>query len=226
MTVINEYEIVFLFILALVLGGLIGLERERHERPAGFRTHILVSLGSSLLMMVSINVALSFPETDADPGRIAAQVVSGIGFLGAGTILREGLTVKGLTTAASLWAVAAIGLAAGGGYYFIAIITTLMAFITLFFFSRLELKIDNAIKIDRRLLFCKIVDQPGVLGKIGLILGSRNINIENVNIDRDKDEGELLIELELQLPANLEIGLINQDLLEIEELKEIDWNEL
>ena len=105
-------------IVATLFGGLIGLERESHKRPAGFRTHILVCIGSALVMMISQYAFLEFSgKLGYDPGRIAAQVISGIGFLGAGTILREGSTIKGLTTAASLWVVAGIGLAVGTGFY-------------------------------------------------------------------------------------------------------------
>ena len=95
---------------AILFGGLIGLERESHKRPAGFRTHILVCVGSALIMIISQYAFLEFSgKLGYDPGRIAAQVISGIGFLGAGTILREGSSVKGLTTAASLWVVARCG---------------------------------------------------------------------------------------------------------------------
>src|SRR5690554_77862 len=106
-------------------------------RPAGFRTHILVSVGSSLIMIIS---AYAFGGTAAgyDPGRIAAQVVSGIGFLGAGTIMREGANVRGLTTAASLWTVAGIGLAVGSGFYFAAIVATILVVLTLVLLNKLE----------------------------------------------------------------------------------------
>lgn len=208
-------------LVALFLGGLIGWERETHDRPAGFRTHILVAVGSALLMLVSINMAGSFPESNVDPGRIAAQVVSGIGFLGAGTIIREGISVKGLTTAASLWSVAAIGLATGGGYYYIALITTLIVFVTLYFFSRIELSIEGT---QRRKLVCRVMDKPGILGKIGVTFGEENISIRNVHLNRDVDKGEILIKLEVNLPRGFETVIINQKLLELEEMLEIDWS--
>ena len=123
-------------VVAAGLGGAIGFERELRERQAGLRTHLVVSVGSALFTLVS---AYGFHEflvnggatVRADPTRIAAQIVSGIGFLGAGAIIRQGLSVRGLTTAATLWLVAAIGMASGAGYYSAALIATLGALITL-----------------------------------------------------------------------------------------------
>src|SRR6266516_1269438 len=103
-------------VVAAALGGAIGLERELDEKAAGLRTHVLVSLGAALFTLVGAYGFSEFPRTSLDPSRIAAQVVTGIGFLGAGVIFRQGFTIRGLTTAASLWLVAAVGLAAGAGY--------------------------------------------------------------------------------------------------------------
>ena len=114
--------------VAAALGGAIGLERELRERQAGLRTHLVVCVGSALFTLVS---AYAFTSPRVDPTRIAAQIVSGIGFLGAGAIIRQGLSVRGLTTDATLWLVAAIGMASGAGYYDAAIIATLGALLTL-----------------------------------------------------------------------------------------------
>src|SRR6476661_8846487 len=114
--------------VAAALGGAIGLERELRERGAGLRTHLVVCVGSALFTLVS---AYAFVGPHVDPTRIAAQIVSGIGFLGAGAIIRQGLSVRGLTTAATLWLVAAIGMASGAGYYDAAIISTVGALLTL-----------------------------------------------------------------------------------------------
>ncbi len=113
-----------------ILSGFIGFEREHSHRPAGFRTHILVAVGSSLVMLTSVYVFDS-QGMSGDVTRMSAQVLSGIGFLGAGTILREGFSVKGLTTAASLWAVACIGIAVGAGFYAGALVATLVIYLTL-----------------------------------------------------------------------------------------------
>ncbi len=119
---------------AFVLGGVIGLERERRDRPAGLRTHILVTVGAALVMMLSRLVA----GEDFDPGRIAAGVVTGIGFLGAGTIIRYGADVHGLTTAATIWAASAVGLTVGIGSYSAAVVATAIIFVTLTALRRLE----------------------------------------------------------------------------------------
>lgn len=118
-----------------MLGAIIGFERELNRQPAGFRTHSLVSLGAALFTVVS---AFGFVGPVADPTRVAAQIVTGIGFIGAGTILQHRGHIRGLTTAASLWAVAAIGTAAGAGLFIVAIIGTLLVFIVLRVLDRLE----------------------------------------------------------------------------------------
>lgn len=129
-------------VLSAALGGLIGIERELHGCAAGLRTHILVCIGSTLFMMTSIMVAVSYSHVGGvDPSRIASGVVTGIGFLGAGAIIRYGASIRGLTTAASIWAIAAIGLAIGAGMYEAAGITTFVVLVILFL-SRMEERME------------------------------------------------------------------------------------
>ena len=127
-------------IVAAVLGGLIGFERETHGKDAGIRTYALVCVGSALMMVVSIQIYEVYKAPGIDPGRIAAQVVSGIGFIGAGAIIREqqGAGVKGLTTAAGIWAASGIGLACGMGLYHPAILTTVITLFVLVVFSKVD----------------------------------------------------------------------------------------
>ncbi len=125
----NELMIGLQLVLSAFLGGVIGFVRERDKKAAGLRTHTLVCVGSTLLMQLSIYMSLAFPGSD--PGRIAAQVVTGIGFLGAGTIIQSQGTVRGLTTAASIWVASAIGLAVGAGFYSASLVSTLIALIVL-----------------------------------------------------------------------------------------------
>ena len=131
----------FLGLLAAAgLGSLIGLEREIHGQPAGLRTHMILAVGASLAAILSISYSqfLSSPNLPSDPGRIVAQVVSGVGFLGAGAILRFGVSVKGLTTASSLWTTAIIGIACGSGYFELALFTSLLVLLILTVMNRLE----------------------------------------------------------------------------------------
>ena len=121
-------------IAAAVLGAVVGIERERHEHPAGVRTHMLVSIGSAAFTVLSI---YSFGQ-GSDPGRVAAQIVTGIGFLRAGSILKGGGTIHGLTTAASLWVVAAVGMAAGAGAWGVAVATTIIVLISLWPLQAIE----------------------------------------------------------------------------------------
>ena len=125
---------------AMLVGLVIGTEREYTHRPAGMRTHILVALGSCAVMITGQLIFVEYRPFGAspDPARLAAQVITGVGFLGAGTILREGINVKGLTTAASLWSVACLGIAAGGGYYAVSLIGMVFIFITLTLFESIQ----------------------------------------------------------------------------------------
>jgi len=135
----TDLQMIVRLLLTLVLSGLIGLERQVHRRDAGLRTHILVSLGSCLIMLTSLYVFDIYKhEVALDPVRIAAGVVTGIGFLGAGTIIRESDGVRGLTTAASLWVVAGIGLAVGVGFNKIAVYTTILVLVVLHFLRYAE----------------------------------------------------------------------------------------
>ena len=135
----TDLQMITRLLLTLVLSGLIGLERQVHRRDAGLRTHILVALGSCLIMLTSLYVFDIYKDQVAlDPVRIAAGVVTGIGFLGAGTIIREPDGVRGLTTAASLWVVAGLGLAVGVGFNKIAIYTTILVLIVLHFLRFVE----------------------------------------------------------------------------------------
>jgi len=144
-------EFIIRIFVAAVLGGIIGLEREYREKAAGFRTHFLVALGSALFMILSqygFDAAIrEMPNVSFDPSRIASQVVTGIGFIGAGTIIFQKNVVRGLTTAAGIWVTAAIGLACGTGLYVLAAVSTLLVLIGLeafnFFLHRMDSKNDK-----------------------------------------------------------------------------------
>jgi putative Mg2+ transporter-C (MgtC) family protein len=167
-----ELESIIKVIMALVCGGMIGYEREYKNRPAGLRTHILVCVGAALVMVVAQFMYNNDPDGGIDTTRLGAQVVSGIGFLGAGTIIRERFGVKGLTTAASLWAVACVGIAVGSGYFLIAGVTTLVIIASLILFRKLEkvmkiksekakIRVQAEITEDIDILVKKILEDGG-----------------------------------------------------------------
>jgi putative Mg2+ transporter-C (MgtC) family protein len=192
---IDPLHITLRLLLALVLGGFIGFERELSSHAAGFRTHILVCVGSALVMLLSIYGFSEFVnETNVriDPSRLAAQVISGIGFLGAGTILRNGLSITGLTTAASLWVVAAIGLAVGAGFYFASILSCFMVLISLWILNKVERKYFAGKRIH--LIKIQAIDQPGSLGVLSTILGKKGFDIRKVAMEEEEEqEGEKMI---------------------------------
>ena len=152
-----------------------------------------------------------------DPGRLAAQVVSGIGFLGAGTILREGLSIKGLTTAASLWVVAGIGLAIGSGFYLGAVIATLLAVLTLV--NKLE---QYLLPHEERSLRLQVADRPGQLAAIATLLGQRRVNIRTMTVDTT-DDGECYVEMRVETPHGIQLEGLMQELSSLSEVKEISW---
>lgn len=199
---ISNYELLLRLVMSVLLGGLIGIEREAANRPAGLRTHILVSVGSTLMMIISI---YGF-DGIGDPSRLAAQVVSGIGFLGAGTILRTGDTITGLTTAASLWVCAGIGLAIGSGYYLAAFITVIVVLLSLISFGRIEDRIGR--NKQRITIICD--NKPGLIGSVGTLLGKNDILIKDVAIkklgDRVSDENMLEVVFTVSIPDSIDIN--------------------
>jgi len=194
-------DILIKLLISILLGALIGIERERRNRPAGLRTHILVSLGSSLFTITSIQFSKMYGGVD--PSRVAANIVTGIGFLGAGTIMREGLTIRGLTTAATIWVSSAIGLACGMGYYLPAVITSISTFLVLILLRNLEFERFGKFEVNKKIFNVKVTDRPGQLGKIGTIFGKYGIHIRNVKFERE--ENFLNIEFILNVPENVEI---------------------
>lgn len=202
-------EIVIRLLLAALLGGFIGFEREHTQRPAGFRTHILVCVGSALVMITSEFAFSTYKGTaDVDLTRLGAQVISGIGFLGAGTIIRDGIKVRGLTTAASLWAVACVGIAVGIGFYTGAIAATVLIFITLLSLKKTEIFISK--KNRNRIIVVEAEDMPGQVGTISGILEQFGISIKNMKINIDKNKS-LIIKLSVRLPGkDIDLSAMSQ----------------
>lgn len=177
-TVQITVEAIIKLFAAVVFSGFIGYEREHSHRPAGFRTHILVAVGATLVMMTSKYVFVEYEGlTSFDPTRLGAQVISGIGFLGAGTILREGFSVKGLTTAASLWAVSCIGLAVGAGYYIGAFVATIVIYLTLNTFKRFIAKGNHSKNI-----YIEAENATSLAAEVGAIVKRYGGNLHTLEI--------------------------------------------
>ncbi len=220
-------EITVRLFLAALLGGLVGLEREQSNRPAGFRTHILVCVGSALIMLISMYgfedfIAQHKGRVVADPARLAAQVVSGIGFLGAGTILVHGFAVRGLTTAASLWVVAGIGLALGAGFYYGALLATGLVLLSLIVLNRLDHYIIRR-GSGWHTLRLKVRDTPGMLGKITTQLGEHGVDIQQLSIreDADQEEGVVQLHVVIQRPEQTSFPLLIEHLSVLDGVHEV-----
>lgn len=218
---ITDLELAARLGLALVLCGAIGLEREMRGQVAGLRTHILVGMGAALFTLIS---AYGFSEfvreneaggfvTTVDPTRIAAQIVTGIGFLGAGAIIRQGFTVRGLTTAAALWIVAAIGMAAGAGYYFGAVITTGGVLLALVGLRKARPAISTALRSDVYYLDLAVSKGPSLPMALG-VLARHEISVDSISSEREGDRQDVRLELRVADREDLDAA--------VHEIAEID----
>lgn len=202
-------DLILRLFVALLLGCIIGYERESIHSPAGLRTHALVSVGSALFTILSIYMGW-WGGDFREPGRIAAQIVTGIGFLGAGTILRHRAGIRGLTTAASLWAMAGIGMAAGAGFYLPAAVTTLFVFLSLRFLKRFERKVPVA-KRDRALIL-NLHDQESI-PRLSEIFSSMKVHVYESSAEIKGGKPE--IRLNVLLPENFDSTAFMAKLLDL-----------
>ena len=170
---------------AMLVGMLIGMEREFTHRPAGLRTHILVALGACVASLMGEMIFTHY-NSSADPARLSAQVITGVGFLGAGTFMKEGVNVKGLTTAASVWAVACLGIAAGFGFYVIAVAGMIFTLITLTIFEALQRKLIHNHSAEDRFLI-RTTDVPAALELINKAAAGSKVTIFELNATRQED---------------------------------------
>jgi putative Mg2+ transporter-C (MgtC) family protein len=220
-------EALLRIVLAAVLGGAVGLERELRDREAGFRTHMLVSIGSALFTIVSAYAFRDFlvgggAVLRADPTRIAAQIVTGIGFLGAGAIIRQGLSIRGLTTAATLWVVAAIGMAVGAGYYGGAVITTAVVLISLWPLRILAHQATSRFRTQTSRLVARLPagSSPGPLLDEVEGLGARVLSVE---ISHEADRRTVL--LDVTMPPRVEAPQVIAQVGELDDILEVRWTD-
>lgn len=220
-------EVALRLALAAALGGAIGAERELRDREAGFRTHLLVALGAALFTLVSAYAWTDWSFSNRaglvfDPTRIAAQIVSGIGFLGAGAIIRQGLTVRGLTTAATLWAVAAIGMAAGVGYYWAAVATTVLVLVTLW-----------PLRVASRFVFTRLRAEQGQLvadlrpgaGAAAVVGGLEAVGAQLRSLSFEEVEGRRRILADVRLPAGRSPADLVSALMDVDVVLGAEWSD-
>jgi putative Mg2+ transporter-C (MgtC) family protein len=225
---VEWWDVLVRLLVAAGLTGAIGLERELRDRAAGLRTHMLVGIGAALFTIVSAYAWGDFRFSTAsgvvfDPTRIAAQIVTGIGFLGAGAIIRQGLSVRGLTTAASLWIVAAIGMAAGAGYYSAALIATGIVLVGLGPFRWLEGGATLArFRRAGRQLEIDITREHSIAEPLAVI-DERRVRVSRVQFSDERDRRRLRVELDVPLgPA--EERLV-EDLASLDGVVAVRWSE-
>lgn len=214
----SDWEFAIRLLLAAVLGGIVGIERERLERPAGFKTHVLVCLGSALFMLVSYFVAETYRvngQVAFDPARIGAQVVTGIGFLGAGTIIRQGSLVKGLTTAASLWMISAVGVAVGAGYYTGAIAGVVIVRVLFW------MKIEKFLKIHHHVGLVVVYQSPNQLPAIAAALVDAGIQTTDIEAVTDAGGKCTLTARLVKPPSGLDEGKLVAAIEAVEGVEEV-----
>ena len=214
-------EVLLRLFVAAVLGGAIGVERELRERQAGLRTHLVVSIGAALFTLVSAYGFADFGSR-VDPTRIAAQIVSGIGFLGAGAIIRQGLSVRGLTTAASLWLVAAVGVAAGAGYWEGALIATLGSLLAL---GPLRVAAFRALSRFRPTRDRLLVEIPagGSPAPIIEAVERQGGHVVSLDVTQEGDRRSVALDIELP-PATSPVGVV-AGVAEIDGVLEVQWTD-
>ena len=224
---LNDGHVVLRLGVAALLGGAIGFERELRDREAGIRTHLLVSLGSALFTIISAYGFHEFLATGAsvvraDPTRIAAQIVTGIGFLGAGAIIRQGFSVRGLTTAATLWVVAAIGMASGAGYFSAAVITTALVLFSLWPLRIVAFQMVNRFRpeTDRLIVQLPIGESPARLIEKLESLGGR---LQSLEVGQEADRRTVLVDVTLPLKADAP-AIVSQ-VSQLDHVLEVRWSD-
>ena len=219
-------EVLLRLAVAAGLGGAVGLERELRERQAGLRTHLVVAVGAALFTLVSAYgfsgfIAASGAER-VDPTRIAAQIVSGIGFLGAGAIIRQGLSVRGLTTAASLWLVAAIGMASGAGYWSGAVIATVGALVTLGPLRSVTFRVVSRFRPGRDRL---LVEIPAGGSPAPIIEAVERAGARVVSLDVTQEGERRSVAVDVELPPRAQPVAVVAGVAEIDGVLEVQWTD-
>ena len=219
---LSWWEIVIRILMSMIIGGVVGAQREFQRTAAGFRTHTLVALGSCVAMLTNEYLFRTFsPISNMDIARMGSYVISGIGFLGAGSIIKDGFKIQGLTTAAGLWVVACLGIAAGAGFYIAALAGTVMVVITLTLLKIMEDKFMR--KKHRTQIDVQIKNSPGQMARVLSAIGCMGLSIRDLHM-QDSDEKWLDVSIITTLPSGLDIEGINEKLDEIKGIRVIAIN--
>lgn len=208
---IDTFDLTIRLLMAVAFGGLIGFEREMSNSAAGLRTHILVCVGSTLVMLISIYGFADFVDqanVRIDPSRLAAQVITGVGFLGAGTIMTTGNVIKGLTTAASVWVVASIGLAIGAGFYYPAAIAFILVILSLWVLNKVEKKFINVKK--QQILKLQVIDHMGLLAQLSSIIATNKGEIRKMIVDTEQEDGKIMLVYTVLFPRGSAPNIVEQ----------------
>ena len=218
---ISERDIIIRILVGALLGAAVGLERELNDQPAGLRTHIILVVGATLAMVLSVNLGHLFarPGLPADPARLAAQVISGIGFLGAGAILRFGYNVKGLTTATSLWTMAIVGMAVGAGYYLVGLITTSIMLIVLVFLHIFKNRFVRA--AATRYLTLEIDYSKGVVRSTRKIIQNLSDSVSSFSIQRSVKNKRVRIQAVARFARDQKLEHLIDTISEVEGVRNI-----
>lgn len=218
---IPQSEVFLRIGLATLLGAIIGLEREFDNQPAGLRTNIILVLGACLAMIISIQISQQFGDLGVrgDPARMAAQVVTGVGFLGAGAILHSGFNIKGLTTAATIWSMAIVGLAVGSGHYYEAITVTAVLFLVLSLIERWELKTFKAVRIISAELL--LVYSQSCLDEVRAVFSNAEVRLDKFSYEQDLEKNEVMINLEYRSRKTQILENVRKEMGELKGLKRI-----
>ena len=206
-TVISELDMLIRLALGFLAGAIIGLERSNRRQVAGLRTHILIATGATLLMLLSIYIPQHYnPQRTGDPGRIAAQVVSGMGFLGAGAIIRLGNSIRGLTTAASLWFVAAVGLAVGAGMFLVAAFAEALGLVTLLLLYIVEKKLFPTERF--KMLIISYKDNTTSIMEAQETIRKSGIMIQSIDVHQGSSSKGTKLKLLVMIPNTVDITAV------------------
>lgn len=220
---ISDYDIIIRLLMAAVMGALVGFERERNNQPAGLRTHIILVVGSALAMTLSINLAMAFRPAvpNGDPARLAAQVISGIGFLGVGAIIRYGANIKGLTTATSMWSMAVVGLVVGMGYFLVAGFATGLLLVTLILVNYFEKRFIKPLVTSQ--LTITAVDRRDMLEKLRQVIAKHARMGSRIRIKKDLNHQRVKYVMTLKLREDIRVDDMLAELTGLEGIRAINF---